>query len=203
MSKSKLVILIIALLVTAAAIATGFFVWQKSKKEFLPGSASTPGALQTEGSETTYTDDAGFSFKHPEGVAVSDITPDDDTHYTRLDVQGKDGKKMTIAVRDTKYKTVDEFLTKGEDIPSDAVLIGGLSLSGISAKQYTKDGKLWTAAIDKSVLYLIESIKDKGFWDKAHDLLVSSFSFEKPQDGTTGGTSANNNAVYESEEVIE
>lgn len=199
MSKAKLAILIIALLVTAAAIATGFFVWQKSKKESLPGSASTPGALQAEGSETTYTDEAGFSFKHPEGVAVSDITPDDDIHYTLLEMS-KEDKQMTVSVRDTKYKTIDDILTKGEDVPSDATLIGGLSLSGISAKQYTKDGKLWTLAIDKGVLYLIESIKDKDFWDKTHDLLVSSFQFEKEEQETG---SVPDNAIYEAEEVVE
>lgn len=202
MSKPKLAILIIVFLVVAAAIAAGFLVWQKSKKETLPGSAFLPGPSQTEGSETTYTDEVGFSFKHPESVAVSDITPDDNIHYTLLEMN-RDGKKMTVTARDTKHKTIDGLLAKGEDVPSDATLIGGLSLSGIPAKQYTKDGKLWTVAIDKGVLYLVESIKDKDFWDKAHDLLVSSFSFEKPQDGTTGGTSSNNNAVYESEEVIE
>lgn len=202
MSKTKLVILSAGVLV--AGVLTAFGVtFLKSQKELpvgLPQFQKSPAGPTLE-PEETYRDEAGFSFGYPKDIKVSDITPDEAAYYSKLSLK-KEGKKLIISAKDTKYKNPEEWLTKDKDAPEDTSLIGAISLGGISAKQYASDGKLWTVATDQGVLYLIEGPKDGGFWESLHDLLVSTFSFSKPEKAT-GATGSGDGAIYEEEEVVE
>lgn len=196
-----------------AVVIVGGLVWALLTKNQGPKSLLGPTATapKTEGAtekEKTYTDTSGFSFKHPESIAVADKTPNDDTYYTLLSLESKTSKDLpaqaggplTITIKDTSFKTVDEWLTKDPAAPKGATLNGATSLGGISAKQYTQSGKNWTVAIDGGILYYIQGPKDGSYWDKVQDLAASSFTIAKPQ-ATSGGTDSG--VIYEGEEVIE
>lgn len=202
MSKSK-ILTIIFLLIIIAGIATGaLFVYKPGKQLFLSPFAqkSTTQEIGIE-ADKVYKDEAGFSFKYPGGINVEDKTPDDDPYYSVLSLK-KEGKELKISMQDTNYKTLDKWLAKEITSPEGASVVGATSLGGLSAKQYSDGESLWTVAIDQGVLYSIVGPKDGGYWEKLHDLVVSSLSFSKPEQ-VTGGISSGNGAIYEEEEVVE
>ncbi len=148
----------------------------------------------------TYQDESGFSFGYPKGIKVTDVTPDDEIYYSKLDLtKGKD--VLTISLMDTKAKSIDEWV-KNETSYENSALVGATSLAGISAKQYVNQGKMLTLAIDSGVLYFIESLKDSGYWEDVQNIVVSSFKLIE-NDLTSGSGSAVDNAIYEQEELVE
>ncbi|MBI4058081.1 hypothetical protein HY405_02080 [Candidatus Microgenomates bacterium] len=166
-----------------------------------PLTVETPTTELETQAQATYKDTAGFTFKYPTNIIVTDATPeDDDSYYTLLNL-ANNGEKMTVAMTDTEYKTVDDWLSKDSQAPKSPTLIGAISLDGVAARQYTTGARLITVAVDKNVLYVFESPKDGSSWDKTHDLLTSTFKFEKAQSASGGGSSSN--TVYEAEEVVE
>lgn len=202
MSKGKLAVLLVGVLTAGVLTALGTFLFnsQNELQVGLPQIQKNPASSNVK-AEETYRDEAGFSFGHPKDIKVGDITPDETVYYAKLSLK-KEGKEMIISAKDTKYKNPDDWVAKDKDAPEDASLVGAVSLGGISAKQYTSDGKLWTVAIDQGVLYLVEGPKDEGYWEGVYDLLVSTFSLAESEKAT-GGPSSGGNAIYEEEEVVE
>lgn len=202
MSKSKIVT-IAFILIILAGIATGVFFVYKSGKQlplspFAQKSASQETGINGGG---VYKDESGFSFKYLEGLNVEDVTPENDSYYSVLSLK-KGGKELKISMQDTNYKTLEKWLEKEITSPEGASVVGAASLGGLSAKQYSDGEKLWTVAIDRGVLYSIVGPKDAGYWEKLHDLIVSSLSFLKPEQAGSGSSSGGS-AVYEEEEVVE
>ncbi|MAG60091.1 hypothetical protein CMO96_04865 [Candidatus Woesebacteria bacterium] len=202
MSKQKL-LFIVGLLI--AGVVTAGVVFYLQTRDASGGQNSPLDLITRSDAEILYEDESGFSFKHFESASVSDTTPDEETYYTQLSLE-KDGQKMTITMQDTKHKTIDAWLEKDENAPAEPSLVGAVSLDGVSARQYTQNGKLWTVAIDTvgqaKVLYLVEGQKDGDFWEKLHDLFVSTFAFEKEEEEETKAAPVDN-TIYESEEIIE
>lgn len=152
--------------------------------------------------QETYTDDADFSFKYPKGMKVTDKTPEDNVHYSLLSVS--DGKEeMVISMKDTAYKTIDQWLAKDKDAPKEASLVGATSLSGLSARQYLQDGKVWIVAQDQGVLYLVTAPDQKDIWQKATNLFISTFTRESQTPTSTTTDNTIDNTIYEEEEVVE
>lgn len=152
-----------------------------------------------------YEDASGFSIKHPKSITVEDVTPEeeDSPFYTLLNFNRED-EGITVAMKDTDYETVEEMFKKDPDVPKDALLMGANSMAGIAVSQYaySLEGRetLLSAAIDKGVLYLIEGPKDDGFWEKTHNLIITTLAFAGTKPQTSGGGEA---VIYEAEEVIE
>lgn len=205
MSKRTLIATGVIAVVIVAGLGWALLTKNQGPKSLLETAGTTPKTQATTEKEETYTDSAGFSFKHPESIAVADKTPNDDAYYTLLTLTSKTSKggPLTIIIKDTSFKTVDDWLAKDSTAPSGATLAGATSLGGISAKQYTKTGKLWTVAIDSGILYLIEGTRDGGYWDKVQDLAVSSFTLGKPQAPQPASGGSDSGTIYEEEEVIE
>ena len=101
------------------------------------------------------------SFKE---ITVKDVTPDNEIYYTVLELTEK-GMKLTLNIKDTASKTVEDWL-KSSEAPKDLKLYGATSLGETAATQYADDSKLYTVAIDQGVLYFIEGPKDGGFWEE-------------------------------------
>jgi len=154
---------------------------------------------ETVAGDLEYHDASGFSFKYPKSLKVEDITPSDSAYYSQLSLT-KSGSKLTVTVKDESAKSVDELM-KSNDNYKNAVLSGAITLAGISAKQYTLDGKLVTIALKDGILYLLEGDKDGGFWEDTQGVVASSFNFGQKDSGET--TSSDSNTTYEPEEVVE
>ncbi len=195
--RKKIIIGIIILLVLAAGGAGGYLIFSlKNKGTSSDLSSIIPQLTQTEEvtAGATYNDESGFSFGYPKGITVSDVTPEGEEYYSVLAL-AKGGSQITITVKDTTAKTVDAWVK--EEL-SDTSLSGAVTLAGVSAKQYTSGKKLYTAAIDQGVLYLIEGPKDDGYWEKTQGLIASTFSF-----GKSSGSGTSGETIYEDEEVVE
>ena len=196
---SKKVIILISVCILLLAIGGGYLIVSSKNKS---GSFSAPvsESLTTKemaSADLDYSDASGFSFKYPKSLRVDDITPSDDSYYSKVSLT-KSGSKLTVTLKDETAKTADEFL-KSDDYYKNAVLAGATTLAGISAKQYALDGKLITIALKDGILYLVEGNKDGGFWEDTQGIVVSTFSF-----GLKGSGSASDaNTTYEPEEVVE
>lgn len=204
MSKRTLIISGVLAVIILAGIVWAVLIKTQGQKPLLGPTTTTSKTTGITEKEETYTDSAGFSFKHPESIAVADKTPDDDAYYTLLSLTSKTKKDgpLTVTIKDTNFKTTDEWLAKDPTAPNSATLAGATSLGGISAKQYSTSAKFWTVAIDSGILYLIEGPKDGDYWDKVQDLATSSFTTVKPQAAPSLG-GGDSGAIYEEEEVIE
>ncbi len=150
--------------------------------------------------DLTYEDEAGFSFKYPKGVSVTDTTPNDDTYYSQVTLT-KDGEDMVIKVMDTTAKTLDAWVGASDDIPSSARLTGAVSLAKLSASQYEDATFIYTIALDKSVVYFIRSLKGIEFWEPTHQIVVESFMFDG-QSTPQSAANSTTDVIYE-EEVVE
>ncbi len=209
MSKKQPIILFATFIVVFILVAGGFIFISRNKqnKALLDSSNSkiienttAPKAEQV--NEKTYEDESGFTFKYPATLAISDVTPQNESYYTKLELTDtKD--KMTISVYDVKFKSLDEWQ---KDVTNDfrnAKLVGSESLGGISVKQYesVQSGKpvIITAGLDLGVFYLLVSPKDNGFWDSTHARVVETFKLT--QDSSPSPQAKDSNTTYDQEVV--
>lgn len=201
---SKIIFIIVVILV---AVGGGIFLAVKltenpqstksNNQNSLINSDSNEDKEQNLAAESTYEDTAGFSFKYPSSIKVTDVTPSGDTYYSVLNLSANEGQ-MKITVQDSTYKSVDEWLTKN----NGAKLVGAASLGDVPAKQYETNTSLYSVALDQGVLYVLESPKSDAYWAKTHEIVVDSFTFvdSAPSKATSGEAGS---AIYESEEVVE
>lgn len=216
MSKKQWVMTGAVLLVFASVVTGILFAAKKNQRS--AGSLTSPvteppsPAPDSGGQPSAtarYADPSGFSFQYPKALAVVDETPPDDAYYSRLTLKSTgESMKMTLIVKDTPYKTAEKWLRKDPEAPKNATTLGPITIGDTSGTQYSENGKLLTVAIDQGVIYRIESIKDGGFWERAHGQIVSTFALSDPNAQAksaqgSSGTSSGNNTVYETEEVVQ
>jgi hypothetical protein len=197
MAKKIIIIGIILVLILITGGACGYIIFYLRSKNISSSLSSIiPQLTQTEKvtAGATYNDESGFSFGYPKGITVSDVTPDEEIYYSVLAL-AKGGSQITLTVKDTTVKTVDEWVKKEL---SNASLDGAVTIGGVAAKQYISGTKLYTTAIDQGVLYLIEGPKDDSFWEKTQGLVASTFTF-----GRSSGSGTAGETIYEEEEVVE
>ncbi|MCX6705516.1 MAG: hypothetical protein NTV24_00195 [Candidatus Woesebacteria bacterium] len=198
---SKKVIILISVFVLLLAAGGGYLIVSSKNKS---GSISTPvgenlTSKEIASADLDYSDASGFSFKYPKSLRVEDVTPSDDSYYSKVSLT-KSGGKLTITVKDETAKTVDEFLLS-DDYYKNATLSGATTLAGMPARQYSLDGKLITIALKDGILYQVEGDKDAGFWEDTQGVVVSTFSFGLKSSGSA--SSDESNTTYEAEEVVE
>jgi hypothetical protein len=202
MSKRIIVTIIVVL---AAGLLTGGFFLMKSRGNRTNSNpvvvpSPLPGENKNIGSNLTYEDSSGFSFKYPNGIKVEDITPNEGFYYSLLNLS-KDDKEIKISAQDTKLKNISQWV-ESKDVPKGLADYGAVSLGGLSAKQFTSANNiLLTVAIDQGVLYLVSGPKDNGFWENTQNDLVSTFTFAG-KDNSKAGTPTEN-IVDEGEEIVE
>lgn len=200
--KTFLIIAVLAVLIIGGT--GGYFIFSsRSKGTASEGARGLSLLTKTSGEKieanTLYEDTAGFSFKYPKEVKVTDVTPDEDEYYTQLNLV-RGSEKIVITLKDTSAKNVDDWL-KSDSTYVGASLSGATSLAGISAKQYTKDETLFTAAVDAGILYLIVGPKDGAFWEEVQTAVVSTFKFTI--EASTGASGGDSDITYEEEEVVQ
>lgn len=207
MSKQWLVYGGVGLAIGVSSIALGAFVLSLRRNTGTSIASPVtqlplPGARNQSETMETYSDESGFSFQYPSSLTVTDETPGDDSYYSMVSLKDPDGAKMTMKVRDDSAASTPK--TVGQPV--------SVRLGTLDGKQYQGNGKLTTIATDQGVLYMIESILDGGYWEKAHRGIVSTFAFTKPQAESrktskpSSGSSVSpsgDDVVYETEEVVE
>ena len=196
-----------------AMVVLGLVIYSLAKPKTLVtpsgnsvGPRPSPAVKMEVNSNSSYLDSSGFSFKYPDSITVSDDTPADGSYYALVTLKNPaDKMMMTVKVKDVTYKTVEDWLAKDKEAPKNPTILGKTSLNGINGSQFAGSGKLITTAIDQGVLYLFESLKDDGFWEKTHQQVVSTFVFTNPAESKSpsGGQSVGSDAVYEAEEIVE
>jgi len=195
---SKKVIILVSVFVLLLAAGGGYLIVSlknKANTSSIPTGESIT-SEEVASANLDYSDASGFSFKYPKSLRVDDITPLDDSYYSKVSLT-KSGEKLTVTVKDETAKGVEEFLS-GDDYYKNAALSGATTLAGIPAKEYSLDGKKITIALKDGILYLIEGSKDGGFWESTQGVVVSTFSFGQKSSGSSDA-----NTTYEAEEVVE
>src|SRR5258708_1268216 len=186
--------------VVLAGIVGGILFFSYSKKSAnLETSNATDNFLATTPKstfnlDTSYKDDLGLTFKFPSDATVTDITPNDNSYYTLLDIRRGD-KSIRITIKDGEFT-----------LPTDASLVGAATLGKFSAKQYAYKSKgddtLATVAVNQGIVYLVEGPKDGSNWEDLQNAIVGSVNFGTQQAATTSGGS-DTSTVDEGEETVE
>lgn len=202
--RKKLLIIIGGGVGIVIAVLAIFFIFQK-KQAPVVSPIQTPGITQEKKPENliTYKDTAGFSFNYPENLTVRDVSGDEQTVYSSLELSSlQDEEKMIIKVSDTTFASVDAWLKSKE--ATGAGSTREITLSGMpgSQIQFTNPRRLVTIAIDEGIMYFIESPLDEaGLWSKIHNDIISSFTIDQTQ--TSSPQVGGEEVIYEEEEVIE
>jgi hypothetical protein len=196
---NKKLIILISVLVLLLATGGGYLIVSLKNKTNISPTPSSESATAKEvaSPDLDYSDASGFSFSYPKSLRVEDVTPSDDSYYSKLTLT-KSGGKLTITVKDETEKTIDGFLSS-DDYYKNAAISGATTLAGIPAKEYGLDGKKITVALKDGILYLVEGNKDGDFWEGAQGIVVSTFSFGQK----SSESSSDANTTYEPEEVVE
>lgn len=178
-------------------------VAQKSKSVIMPVStiSSTPAP---EEKLLTYEDEAGFSFEYTEGLVIKDVSGAQDVYSILEITSAEQSGKMVIRVVDTKYKDPSLFFAS---LKTTLGASREFELAGMAGQQIQLENprRLVTSAIDKGVLYYLESPLDSNsdYWNKAHNAIVSSFAIGEAKTPTGSQTTGGDNTIYEEEEVVE
>ena len=201
LTKKKLLIIAGAGIILVFVLVV-LIVVQK-KKTAPAGQIQAPVQEKAPENLATYNDEAGFSFNYPEGLTIKDVTGDNETLYSSLEVsKGFSGEKMIIEVADTTFSSINAWLKSPE--ASGAGTSREITLAGMPASQiqFTNPRRLVTIVIDGGIMYFFESPLDEtGFWNKAHNDIVSSFTLGENQVPAPEG--GGQEVIYEEEEIIE
>lgn len=203
MSKKWLVYAGVGAAVGLVSLTIGALVASSRRKQTQTPSPTTqlsvPEAEKPADALLPYADEAGFSFQYPSSLVIADETPQDTSYYSLVSLKNSSGSKMTVTVRDG---------TAGNAIKSMGQPTS-VKFGTLDGEQYRGNGKLVTVASDQGVSYIVESLLDGGFWEKAHQQLVASFTFSNPASvskttsGSSSGASSAGDTVYDAEEVVE
>lgn len=207
MSKKWIFISFSVVFILIAGGSAGFFLTKKSKDQKNLEAPIITSKIKEVNEETTYNDASGFSFKYPQSANVHDVTPQDSSYYSVLELASAERSgKIILTVKDTKFSDVDTWLSNDSVVPKTATSSGVSSIGNIPAKKYEvmqgKEQLLLTAAVEDGVLYSIEGPKDNGFWEKTYSNLLFSFAISKPT-SVSAATAQDDGTTYEVEEEIQ
>jgi len=215
--KNKTWLLIVAV-VLGILIGLGIFFQKKILELIKPGQKTTvPLGEQKEKEDfkfdwALWEDASGFAFEYPRDLKV-DTHPDDETNYSFLAITSSERQgKIDIYCNDTKYKTVEEWLTKESLVKQGSFL--DTKVASVSGKRVAiGNGRELTAFIDwDEVIYVIDkqSEEEVEFWQQVYSRIVSSFKLiplenESEADFSEwlGGFETSGMDVVEAVEVIE
>jgi hypothetical protein len=214
--SSKLLISIIVGLVIGGGAAIFFFLLKPQMKSESVTLAPTSAVMPSPTEEPTvemvkYQNDSGFSFEHPEEIAVKENTPGK-TEYANLTItSSKNQGSITLKVDDTKLKDIEAW-KKANKIDA-ATKTKEVQLADLTAVEQTlNSGKTTTVAIGDSVMYTftVDPQDANIYWYTVYSQLVTSFAFELPESAEpaskpaagSSGSSTDSDIILE-EETIE
>ncbi len=204
MTKEKYILsgIVVAGLVVSMGVSMYVF---NNPREATRSSASETNPLVTSqtlevSGDLVFEDAAGFQFRYPSAIKVTDTTPENTEYYTVLSLQ-KGSEEMSIEIKDSGFASIDAW--KAQNGGND-ILVGAVTLSGISAKQFESVSSLRTVAVDQGVLYVFESPLSE-YWQKVQDVVISTFAFQRQTTSLSQPSKANSSGgavIYEEETII-
>jgi len=216
--NKKIIGIILITIVIVTLVAVGKGLSNNPKKETvvepvlnivdeLPTQTPQPEEIKT------YTDPAGFTFRYPLDVTVVSKKTSDETFYSDIDITSDSHEgNIQIRVKDTTLTTIKDWMKK-ENFKPLTNEIKKIEFAGLTATQFTDNGKSITAIIDQKILFTISTDlqKDDAFWKNINDTIVSSFVFatteEKittlKQNSTPSTDGASDEIDGEVEEIVE
>ncbi|KKT49263.1 MAG: hypothetical protein UW41_C0009G0030 [Candidatus Collierbacteria bacterium GW2011_GWC2_44_18] len=144
MFSKRIFIPVVTLLLIGASVTYLFSKREPRKQEAPEITTTTPTATPIK--MLTWIDEAGFSFKYPEGTSI-DYHPDDKKNYANITLVFPSNKTAQIIMTDNTNKNLDAWA--GENSALDT------TLDGRPAKKIFKDGQEIIACIDNDVLVTI------------------------------------------------
>lgn len=152
----------------------------------------------------TFEDPAGFLFKYPENLTVKINKSSDQSVFSSLKLTSKSEKgNISIDITGSDLQNLDAWL-KQNKIASTGKKI---KLADIDAISYEKETKYVTSAIDVGTLLTIgvDYQKNKNYWLDINKTIISSFTFSLPEEApaAVSESSADEDVIFEGEEVIE
>lgn len=194
MSKNSWIAVAVAFVLSIGVTFSIIKLRQPSPKPLGSPITSLPNPSPSASTDKVYQDQSGFSFKYPSDLTVSDDTPDDNVHYSRLKLKSGDGTMMQLTIKDISYDSVDSW--SQQELKSSAP-DGSLDFGNMPAKQFRLTGRLVTAAVESKILYQLQS-PDTDYWQKIHTQIAGSFG--SPE---SAAEAAVPDTVYEAEEIVE
>lgn len=197
----------------ALLVAIAAFFLTRNEKQTSPAETPTPEVEEKQEKLAQYEDEAGFNFEYPEGLMVRDVTPEDKTHYSLLEISSSKAEgKMTIEVVDTVYSSVEDWLKKDKQASSAGQVSREITLGGIVGKQIQTENprQLMTVAINEKVLFLLISPLETSngqYWNKIHNDIMASFQISQESapaaNETENSVGSGDSGIVEEEEIIE
>lgn len=140
--------------------------------------------------EKDYTDSSGFTFNYADNLSLEKKESTDSATYATVVLTEKnmDGN-ITITVADTKIKTTDVWLTQNK-YASDSSTITQKQLGGLPATEVKTKEKIMLIAIDKGILFSIDTpfSDEEAFWTGGYETVSKSFAFVQPQTESSGAS---------------
>ena len=183
MSKRVLSVVLIGLGILLVVLAVVFVIKRNKKEQTVAPSTGEKSAGQLpidKGKLKTYNDEAGFSFIYSEDLTVKEVENQDETTYSWLEISSlaKPKEFIFIKLTDTTLSSVDDWLNKNKQ--TDGV-VNEAVLSGMNGKLIRSPTKIISVAIQKGILFLIESPFDTAsYWENRHKIIRESFKVAWP-----------------------
>ncbi len=218
-SKAFTIIVVFVCLLLAGGGIYLFGSRNKAQETVSPASQEKKSLFPTAAPKLlTWNDPAGFTFQYDSELKI-DNHPEDKVNYANLEITeaGKEGKILIMA-SDTKYKDVNEWVTKDAKLKSSNAIdttIGGKPAKKIKIADSVK---VVVGVIDDKILFTVEEdpttmtleVKSEGYystWQKRFDQIISSYEFvyptPAPQKSSPSTSGSSEGDIVEEEEIIE
>ena len=199
----------IAILIIGGLLLSGIifiFLTQKYKKTASPATGAINNApTSSQPQIKTYADVAGFSFKYPESLTLSEKEFDDESIYAWVELTDPKNKNViSVKLEDSDLAEIDDWFTASNktDIKGE---IKEIELADINGRQFTgKENQLTTLALDEGGVLISIS----GNPSSVHQQIISSFIFTQDAQSTNNTSNGSDvggegDIIFEGEEVIE
>jgi len=199
--KAKLVFLI--LIVAIAGGATYWKLSQKNTDSFVQKEISIKQAGVAGDELVEWQDFAGFSFKYPNSMKITEVELEDDAVYSSLEIEAADGNKLRLRVYDDQAKDLEEWLNNFEQknvVKKERAVLW----TEMEGKQinYGVPEMLKTVAVNNGIVYSLEGPTEDRL-DEIHQQIITSFEFNQKTKAEMEPVELNTAIETEGVELIE
>lgn len=181
MSKKKIILIAVLVIVVFAAAGVSAFNLTKSSQVSSPVTSLSPTPTVTEEELVAWTDPAEFTFQYPKSL-ILDPHDEDEKNYAHVELKSATHSgNLIVWVKDTTAEDITEW-ERIEKIQNSI----DSNLGGENAKKVLLNGesrKIITSTIYGGYLYQIEvNPEDFEYWNSIYNQVIGTFKFTPVQD---------------------